>query len=482
MRLTDLLKNLEIKQIEGEIEQVEISDLVINANQACNGSLFICLEGNDYDGHDFIAEAEKYGAKAVVVTRKCQTYLPQIIVSDTRKATSILAKTFYGNPDEKVKVIGVFGTNGKTTVTHMITSVLTNSGVKCGLIGTLGIYYNGKIIESTLTTPDPILLFKTLKDMNECGVEAVIMEVSAHAVYYDKVYGINFHLLVFTNFSQDHLDFFGDMEKYKSAKLKLVKEGKYKGLVTNVDDALGREIALEYPKSLTYGINMPSDVFAINVQEKKNGVSFVINLFDTIYNVNLDLLGEFNVYNALASATVSALYGIKTGKIIKGIENLKGVSGRVENVYHGDYNVYIDYAHTPDGLEKVLKTIRKITKGKLISLFGCGGNRDKSKRTIMGEISALNSDFTIVTSDNPRFEEPISIMREIENGVLKHTLNYILIEDRSRAIKYALDMMTEGDSLLIAGKGAENYQEIYGIKRVYNDKDTVKELMEEYRD
>ena len=482
MKLVDLIKNLEEKEVIGDIENIEISDLVINADLVTKGSLFICLEGNNYDGHDFISIAERYGAKAVVTSKRKDTFLPQIITKNTRKAMSILAKEFYGNPDEKLKIIGVFGTNGKTTVTHMITSILANSNVKCGLIGTLGIFYNDKVISPNLTTPDPILLFKTFREMLDDGVDTVVMEVSAHAIYYDKVFGVNFQLLVFTNFSQDHLDFFKDMENYRNAKLKLIKEGRFKGLVCNIDDYLGKEISFEYPKALTYGINSPSDVFAIEVNNKSDGVSFIINLFDTVYNVKLALIGEFNVYNALASATACALFGIKTDKVIEGLESLNGVDGRVENVYQGEYSVFVDYAHTPDGLEKVLKTLKNITSGKLVCLFGCGGNRDKEKRALMGRISAENSDFTLITSDNPRFEEPLSIMHDIEKGVLEISKSYIMIEDRYQAVKYALERLNKGDVLLIAGKGAETYQDVYGIKKTYNDKDTVKEIINDYLD
>jgi len=375
----------------------------------------------------------------------------------------------------------VLGTNGKTTTSHVIRSIIEKSGAKCGVIGTLGAFYDGKYIEPTLTTPDPIELHKTLFDMYNLGVKTVVMEVSAHAVYLDKVKGMKFEAAVFTNFSQDHLDFFGDMDEYKNAKLKFFKDNQCKYVITNSDDEVGREIIKLKDNAISYGMENPADVFAIEVNTSEKGSSFVINLFDCVYEVKLKLIGLFNVYNALAAASTTALLGIKPKKVVEGLEGAEVVSGRLERIFDGEFKIYVDYAHTPDGLEKAINALKPTTKGRIVCLFGCGGNRDEGKRTVMGEISAKNADFTVITSDNPRYEDPMEIISAIEKGVLTVNKKYVAIEDREDAIKYAIDLLKKGDVLLIAGKGSEKYQEVLGIKKLYNDKDTVIEYMRRKR-
>ncbi len=477
MLLKDLLKNLGDYRLIGDNE-IEITDIKIDSNSVVDGNLFIALKGRQNDGHAFIRNVENYGAKAIVTEKQLETTLTQIIVKDSRLAMSILAKEFYGNPAKKLKIIGVVGTNGKTTTTHFIKSILDQAGKNCGLIGTLGTFYNGVFLEPTLTTPDPLNLYKILSDMVDNGVEYVAMEISAHAIDLSKVYGLDFEVAVFTNFTQDHLDYFNTMEEYKKAKMSFFDKCRCGYIVSNSDDEVGLEIINKYKGVISYGINNPSDVFAVNIEKTVNGNRFIINLFDCLYEVNLNLIGLFNVYNALSAATAVALLGINCEQIVKGLDNVKCVNGRLEKVEIEDLNVYVDYAHTPDGLYNALKTLKKITKGRLISVFGCGGNRDKTKRKIMGEISGELADFTVITSDNPRFEEPMDIIFEIEKGVLTKSKEYVLIQDRAQAIKYAMQMATKDDLILIAGKGSENYQEILGIKHLYNDKDKIKEIYE----
>jgi UDP-N-acetylmuramoyl-L-alanyl-D-glutamate--2,6-diaminopimelate ligase len=267
------------------------------------------------------------------------------------------------------------------------------------------------------------------------------------------------------------------MQNYKQAKLKFFNENKCKFIVCNTDDDMGIEIASKKQNVVTYGIDNPADVFAIEIKESKGKTSFVINLFDCIYNVKTNFIGKFNVSNALAATTTCALMGVKPNKVIEGIEKTKRVEGRLELIYENDFKVYIDYAHTPDGIEKSIKTLKSSCEGRLICVFGCGGNRDKGKREIMGEISSKYADFTIVTSDNPRFEDPMSIIREIEKGILRQGKNYVLIEDRVDAIEYALNIAKKGDAILIAGKGSEKYQEVLGVKKMYNDKETIIDLV-----
>ena len=477
MKLTELIKGVTYREISGKTD-LEIKDVSADSNAVSKGGLFVCLSGLNYDGHDFIKQAEDYGCVAAIVERKADSRLTQIVVDDSRKALSEVAAAFYGHADKKMKLIGVIGTNGKTTTTHLIASVLINSGIKCGLIGTLGVFYGNSFREPTLTTPDPLELHKTLAEMYESGVEAVVMEVSAHAVYLKKVYGLDFEIGVFTNLSQDHLDFFGTMENYKHAKTSFFTDNFCKYAVLNGDDETGREIAKNsVGKAITYGIDDPADVFAIDIDERRTDTAFVLNLFDCIYDVTLNLIGKYNVYNALAAATACALYGVPPEKVAEGIENLKGVSGRLECVYDGDFSVYIDYAHTPDGLEKCLSTLKSHTVNRLICVFGCGGNRDKEKRPIMGEISGRYADFTVLTSDNPRYEEPMEILWQVERGIREKTDGYVIVQERSDGIKYALDIAKKGDTVLLAGKGSEKYQEIFGIKRPFCDKDFVKEYL-----
>ena len=475
MILSKLLENLNAENIYGELN-LEIENIETDSRCITKNSLFICLTGSDYDGHNFVRQAELYGAVALITEKKLNTSLTQVIVKDTRKAMSILANNFYNRVVDKMTLIGVVGTNGKTTTAHLIGNILNGAGVKCGVIGTLGIFYGEKYFSANLTTPDPLVLHKILFDMYASGYTTVVMEVSAHALYYSKVFGMKFKVGVFTNFTRDHLDFFNDMESYKKAKMQFFEQNYCDYLVVNSDDLLGQEISNLDKKIITYGIENPSDVFAIDIKEERDNQKFVINLFDQVYTITMPLLGRFNLYNTLASATATALVGVETSKIISKIKNFTGAKGRMQCVYNNGYSIYIDYAHTPDGLEKVLKALKPNAK-RLICLFGCGGNRDKGKRKEMGTISAKYSDFTILTSDNPRFEEPMEIISDIEKGVLEVNKNYVIVERRAQAIEYAISMAKVGDIILVAGKGSEEYQEVLGIKHPYNDKDTIEEII-----
>lgn len=313
MKLKDLIKKLEVIKIIGSTD-VEVTELKIDSNAVTKGCAFICIKGKDFDGHEYIRQVEKFGAVAIFTQNELQTSLTQIIVKDTRAAMCVLASTYYGGVDKKMKLIAVLGTNGKTTTTHLIKNILENAGRKCGVIGTLGAFYAGKVKEPSLTTPDPIELHKTLADMYACGVRTVVMEVSAHAVYWGKVNGLKFQVAVFTNFTQDHLDFFGDMETYKQAKLKFFNDNECNFIVTNSDDTVGREILSMKKGALAYGVENPSDVFAIDIKSDANGSTFIINLFDCVYDVSINLIGKFNVYNALAAVSACSLIGVSPKK------------------------------------------------------------------------------------------------------------------------------------------------------------------------
>lgn len=476
MNLSNIIQEIDVIEIIGKTD-IEISEIVIDSKSVVENSLFVCLIGQKFDGHDFAGQAEKYGAKAVVVEKKIQTNLTQIIVKNCRQVLSLLCSAFYENCDKKLKLIGITGTNGKTTTSHLIYQTLKYSDKKCGVIGTIGIYYNDKFLEANLTTPDPPELFKILYDMYKDGIEIVVMEVSAHAIFLEKIYGINFKIGVFTNLSLDHLDFFENFDSYKESKLKFFKNNFCEYVVTNSDDETGREIISMNKKTFSYGLENPADVFAIDMISDKSGTQFIINLFDYVYQLKINLIGEYNVYNVLASSTCGVILGIKPQKIMSALEKIKPISGRLEKIYDEKFTVYVDYAHTPDGLEKSLKTLKNLGNRSLICVFGCGGDRDKSKREIMGNISGKYSDFTVITSDNPRYEEPMEIISEIEKGLVKSCGNYLIIQDRYEAIEYALTHAKKGDVILIAGKGCEKYQEVFGIKKMFNDKDTVIEIM-----
>lgn len=457
---------------------VEISGLCADSRKVKKGDLFFCYKGEKFDSHSCAAQVAAAGAAALVCEKKLGCPLPQIIVPDGRAAVAKAARAFYGEADKKLKLVAVTGTNGKTTTTYMLDSVFRAAGKKCAIIGTLGISYAGRFIAPELTTPDPVYLHSVFRDMADCGVEYVFMEVSAHALYFDKIAGLKFEAGIFTNCTQDHLDFFADMKEYAAAKKKLFEGGRCRFSVLNSDDAAGREIARFAPSPVTYGLKNPADVFAVDVEERITGVSFVLNLFDELYEIRLKMPAVHNVYNAMAAATCAKLLGINIGTIAGGLSSLKSVPGRLECA--GSFNgahIFVDFAHTPDGLEKSLQSLKKLCKGRLYCLFGCGGNRDRSKRPLMGAIAAKYADFLIITSDNPRYEDPFDIIREIEEGVRPSGKAYITVTDRETATEYAVHLLKEGDVLLVAGKGGETYQEVMGIKHSYNDNTVIKNII-----
>ena len=477
MKLEEILKYIRFKEVTGNTN-IEISGLCTNSQEVQEGDLFFCYAGGKFDSHECISEVIENGAAAVVCERKLDCSLPQIITENGREQIAGAARAFYGFPDKKLKIVGVTGTNGKTTTTYMLDSIFKSDGKQTGTIGTLGISYGGNFIAPELTTPDPVFLFSVLADMVEAGVEYVFMEVSAHALYYNKISGLTFEAGIFTNCTQDHLDFFGNMKNYADCKKLLFKNGRCKKCVINSDDALGVEILSTVKNAVTYGLQNPADVFAVDVRESLDGTTFVLNLQDELYEIKLCLTAIHNVYNAMAAAACAKILGIKISGIAKGLFELKKVSGRLERVarYNGA-DIFVDFAHTPDGLEKSLQSLKKLCKGKLYCLFGCGGNRDKSKRPIMGKVVATYADFCIITSDNPRYEDPYDIISEIENGVKEKRKKYVTVSEREIATEYAIRLLEMGDILLVAGKGGEQYQEIMGIKHSYDDNTVIKNII-----
>ncbi len=476
MKLSQLVNEIEYLHLKNFID-LEVSGLCVNSNGIFKGDLFICINGYKYDSHEYISKISKK-CVAVVTERELDAKIPQIIVKDSRLTMEKLAKTFYDKPDEKLKIIGITGTNGKTTTTYMIKSILEQSGKKVGIIGTLGILYDNVEIEPILTTPDPIYMYKTLNDMVNKGIEYVVIEVSAHAIYLQKVNSMKFEVCIFSNCTHDHLDFFKNMEEYRKVKKSFFENFHYKIAILNFDDDLGLDISKVSKDVVSYGLNNPSDIFAVDIRESLESTFFVVNSFDNIYEINLKLLGLHNVYNCLSAIACATCFNLDVEDIIKGLAKLEVVNGRLERVakYKNAY-IFVDYAHTPDGLEKSLKCLKTHTKGKLISLFGCGGNRDKDKRGEMGKISGKYADFTIITTDNPRYEDANEIIGQIEKGITEISDNYIAITDREEGILYGIKMLKDGDILLVSGKGGEKYQEIYGIKHIYSDKNTILKII-----
>ncbi len=484
MRLSKLIEGIECRVVfEGADWEREIEALAADGRKKATSSLFFCLTGGEKDGHDYALEAIKNGAVAIVCERTLDLPLPQILVADTRRALGVLADVFYGSPSKYLTVVGITGTNGKTTTSYMLEGIFKAQGKKTGVIGTLGVRYNGRAFPATLTTPDPIELQRTLAKMERAGVEYVFMEVSAHALYYKKVAGVRFRACIFTNFTQDHLDFFKDMQAYKKAKRELFTPEACPLAILNGDDAVGREwgkLRLSSgKKTVFYGLHTPVDAFAVLTDEGLQGTECMFNLNDRLCRVRLSLSGRHNVYNALSAAACAVELGVSPAAIASGLTQVKEVKGRLQRVAapNGGY-AYIDFAHTPDGLAKCLDTLKGYCRGRLVCLFGCGGNRDKGKRAIMGEVAAKRCDFSVLTSDNPRYEDPLDIITEIERGYRRFSTRYIIIPERRQAIYYALEGLQAEDILLIAGKGGEEYQEIMGIKYPFNDQTTVAEFMQ----
>lgn len=490
MRLSELIHDIKIMENidEEAIKNVDILSLSTDSRKKTPNALFFCLSGGRTDSHAYAAQAVKNGAIAVLAERRIEDIsVPQILVKNSRKALAEISATFHGNPSQRLKVIGITGTNGKTTTTHMLAAILKNAGKNVGIIGTLGVSFLNQTRNSDLTTPDPIELQRTLAEMWLYGVEYVVMEVSAHALFYHKVSGMHFAACIFTNLTQDHLDFFSSMQTYKEAKMRLFGEEYCSFAVLNGDDETGREIAQmrancllsNSGKTLFYGLNTPTDAFALVTEESLEGSECMLNINDNLCRVHLRLLGRHNVYNALAAATCAMELGVSAEEVSNGLNGLENVSGRLQKV--GEINggkIYIDFAHTPDGLKKSLDSLRPYCDGRLLCLFGCGGNRDKKKRPIMGEIAGKYSDFSILTSDNPRYEDPLDIISDIERGYRRFSVKYVVVPDRKKALEYAIDFLSKGDILLVAGKGAEEYQEIMGIKYAFNDNHCICDIMD----
>ena len=488
MELKQILVGLEKLKVKGNLD-IEISGIENNSKNVKQGYLFVAIQGFSTDGHQYVENAIKNGAVAIMIQEGCilkgmkiPDNITVVMAKDTREGLAIVSDNFYDHPSRKFKLVGVTGTKGKTTTTFMIKEILEKAGKKVGLIGTIATYINGrKIKDSDRTTPESLELQQIFSEMVKQGVEVVVMEVSSQSLKLNRVEGCEFDIVVFTNFSEDHISpkEHPDMEDYFNSKLKLFKMCKTG--ITNADDLHGAKLPRLFSDSniTTYGIDNYANLLAKDITITNSYVDFKVKLKDRNERVKTGIPGRFSVYNSLAAICVAQKFGIAPEKIKEALEEVR-VPGRSELVDNKrEIPIMIDYAHSPESLENILQATKSYTRGKVISVFGCGGDRDAGKRPIMGEISGRIADFTIITSDNPRTEDPNKIVDQIEEGIKKTNGKYKVIVDRTKAIKEAIKMATKRDIIILAGKGHEPYQEINGEKYPFDERVIVRDIINE---
>ncbi|MCK5381929.1 MAG: UDP-N-acetylmuramoyl-L-alanyl-D-glutamate--2,6-diaminopimelate ligase [Candidatus Latescibacteria bacterium] len=468
----------------------EIGGIEYDSRRVKAGDLFVAIrgrraDGTPFDGHEYVRSAVDRGAYAVLLERDMEVSATRIVAPDSRKAMARLASRFYGDPAEQLKIVGITGTNGKTTVSYLIRALFERAGLRTGLIGTLGYLVGTERLDAPFTTPESVELHRTLLEMARAGQEAVMMEVSSHALALDRVYGVPFAGAVFTNLTRDHLDFHRTQEAYFSAKARLFEElDAHTWAVINADDPAGRTLIERTRASvLTYGLSDEAEVHPTAQRLTARGIDMTVDTPDGAFDLSLKLRGRFNVYNALAAVATGVACGMDRAVIREGVGSVSGVPGRFEAVDAGqDFLVLVDYAHTPDALERVLSAARELTEGRLIVVFGCGGDRDRGKRPEMGAVSDKLADFSVVTSDNPRTEDPAAILRDIEAGLgdLKRVdaedldgneRAYAVLVDRRAAVRCAIGLARPDDTVVLAGKGHEDYQIVGHEKLPFDDRE-----------
>ncbi|MYL33045.1 UDP-N-acetylmuramoyl-L-alanyl-D-glutamate--2,6-diaminopimelate ligase [Pontibacillus yanchengensis] len=481
MKLTNLIKTLRVYQTTKSIEHIDVTGLEMDSRAVQSGNVFICINGYTVDGHDFAKQAEEKGANAIVAERPLPVSIPVIIVNDSQRAMSKLANYYYNHPTQQFRLIGVTGTNGKTTISYLIESIFQTSQQQTGLVGTIQMKIGEEEYEVKNTTPDALFLQKNFAKMVDQKVDTAVMEVSSHALDLGRVHGCDFDVAVFTNLSQDHLDFHKDMDDYLRAKSLLFSqlgnayESNPKYAVLNQDDphyaSLMKSTAQEV---ITYGIDSEADITAKQLHLSAQGTEFILKTPDDEIEMKSSLIGRFSVYNMLAAASAAWVSGVSLQTIKQAFENTKGVSGRFEPVLSGqDFGVIVDYAHTPDSLENVLQTVKSFASRRIFVVVGCGGDRDKKKRPLMAQVAVKYADQAIFTSDNPRSEDPASIIADMETGV--ETGSYVVIKDRKEAIQRAIEQAQTSDVVVIAGKGHETYQEVNGHTIHFDDREVARE-------
>lgn len=477
MRLEELIKSIGDYQC-GPLEDFQVKGISCNSKTISDGFIFIAVKGTSEDGHRFIQDAIKKGAGAVIAQEPGASVKNLIIVKDTRRAVAKLAAAFYGYPSRKIKISGITGTNGKTTISYLVESILKEAGLDAAVIGTINYRFADKIIPAINTTPGPIEIQSLLAEMSENGVGYAAMEVSSHALDQNRTEGVDFSSAIFTNFTQDHLDYHLTMEKYFLAKAKLFKSlNKSAFAVLNNDDPYSERIKKMTAASIiTYAIDKEADVTATDIKLDISATNFSLICGKVKMPLTFRLIGKHNVYNALAAAAWGFKEGLDPALIKSALEKFKLVPGRLERIdCAGGNSVFVDYAHTEDALANVIRTLRQVSKKRIIVVFGCGGDRDKSKRPKMGRAVSELADFTIITSDNPRSEDPLLIIEDIKRGISKD--NYCVILERIDAIRESLSMAGPQDVVLIAGKGHENYQVLKDRTIHFDDCEAVKECL-----
>ena len=474
MKLKELLAGVSVLEMTADPE-LDILNVAYDSRKVTAGGLFVAISGFATDGNRFIPMAQEKGAVAVVTAKKPDGKVPYILVESDRLALAMIGCNFYGHPAKSMTMIGVTGTNGKTSTTLLLKQVLEKTlGAKVGLIGTMENMVGDEIIPTERTTPESFELQGLFARMRDAGCTHVVMEVSSHAIALDRVAGVHFSVGAFTNLTEDHLDFHKTMEDYCDTKAELFQRCDF-GVANRDDDYFDRMIGKATCKMLTTSVKNKADLYAEQLELHADGISFVAVSGDCKQKVSLPIPGRFTVYNALSVLGISLQLGISLEAAAGALATAKGVRGRVEVVPTPGkpYTVLLDYAHTPDGLENVLTSVRDFCKGRLIAVFGCGGDRDPIKRPIMGRIGVQIADLAVITSDNPRTEAPMDIIADILQGISKDQQNYIVIEDRRKAIQYAMDIAQKDDMIVLAGKGHETYQEINGVKYHLDEREEV---------
>jgi UDP-N-acetylmuramoyl-L-alanyl-D-glutamate--2,6-diaminopimelate ligase len=484
MKLKRLVELLPTATVEGALDR-EVTGIAYDSRRITPGMLFVAIPGQHADGHAFISNAIERGASAIICERNGISHprTTKVKVPDVREALARSAAAFYGNPSAGMKVIGVTGTNGKTTVTFMVKAMLEGAGIKTGLLGTVQYEIGDRVIPAQRTTPESLEVQQMMAQMAKAECQACVMEVSSHALEQKRVLGVDFDVGIFTNLTRDHLDYHGTMERYFAAKEKLFKSlahsRKKSAAVINIDDSFGARLAGKNRIEFTYGF-ASARLRATQLQLGKDGSRFVVDMPERKFPIRLPLIGRHNVYNALAAIGAGLALDVPLLRIQAALDAMEPVPGRLEGIATGQpFGVYVDYAHTDDALKNVLQSLREITTGRVLVAFGCGGNRDSGKRAKMGHIAAEMADYTCITSDNPRKESPGKIAQQIEQGYRSVKQDGYTVElDRKRAIRHIIGMAKEGDSVLIAGKGHEAYQEFEDTVVPFDDRQHAREALE----
>ncbi len=484
MKLNHLIEELRPEKVSGKTA-VEVKGIEVDSRRIQPGYIFVAIPGREKNGEDYIAQARDRGAVGIVLqefTGSVNGNLAQLKVADSRRALAVLSNAIFSHPSAGMKMIGVVGTNGKTTVTHMARSIYETAGISTGLIGTNYYGIGERRLPADLTTPAPPRLQELLAEIKRANSSRVIMEVSSHAIAQDRLVGIDFQTAVFTNLSRDHLDYHRTMEEYGAVKTSFFenfsrgeRETGEKMVILNSDDPLSRDISrvIETPV-ITYGLRTRSDLFASDIILSRGGSTFNLRWRDSVYPVLINLPGRHNIYNALAAIGMGLTEAIALPDILDTLQKNCRISGRLEQVETGQgFDMFIDYAHTPDGLENVLEALREINYRRIIVVFGCGGDRDKTKRPLMGEVASRLADIVILTTDNPRSEEPEKIIADILSGITRDDKGVMAIVDRREAIEEACRQAGTGDVVLIAGKGHERKQIFRDLIIPFSDRDTA---------